>query len=65
MTMMENKNMENIFIEKDAMPEVEAKAATIFAETPDAPYAEVDGVMVPNRIFFDDWFAAQKAVKLK
>lgn len=52
--MMENKNMENIFVKKDTMPEVEAKAAAIFAETPDTPFVEVDGVMVPNRVFFDD-----------
>ena len=49
-----NMNLENIFVEKNAMPEAEAKAEAMFAENADAPFVEVDGVMVPNRAFFDD-----------
>ncbi len=62
---MENKNMENIFVKKDTMPEVEAKAAAMFAETPDAPFVEVDGVMVPNRVFFRRLIRSKKAVSKK
>lgn len=46
--------MENIFIEKDTTSELTTKAEAVFTETPDAPFVEINGIIIPNRIFFDD-----------
>lgn len=52
-TMIENK-INDIFVNENDMPEVATKAKEVFADDCDAPFVEIDGVMVPNRVFFDD-----------
>lgn len=47
-------SMNTMFITENEAPEIAAMAAEAFAEDNTAPFVEIDGVMIPNRIFFDD-----------